>query len=166
MLNEEWLLQLGIGAQVAPVAGPWSVVPSVRFAFAGVRQKAATEKMNALEALGIQSDAKTNQTVLMRSGLEITREGRIANVPVRASASTAWVHDFEADPRRLGVRWEGGDGAFWMLRGERQSADALRLGGALEIRVSYRKVLRVYGEQEYLNKAPVLRGGVSFSVGF
>jgi autotransporter-associated beta strand protein len=166
MLNEEWLLQLGVGAQVAPMASRWSVVPSVRLAYAGVQQKAAREKMNALEALGIQSDANANRTMLMRSAVEIAKEGFIARVPVRATASAAWVHDFLADPRRLGVRWQGVEGASWLISTERRSSDALRLGAALEIGISDRRTLRLYGEQEYLNNTKVLRGGLSISIGF
>ena len=164
--SQEWLVQLGVGAQVAEQGSSWSIIPSVRFAYAGVKQGAATEKMDAMESLGIKSDAKMNGTVLMRSGIEIAKEGHIGTLPVRSAANAAWVHDFFADPRRLGVRWQGAESAPWAISTPQRSADALRLGASMEVGLGDRRTLRLYGEQEYLNSTKVLRGGVTFTIGF
>jgi len=166
LVNREWLVQLGVGAQLAPSESSWSIVPSVRFAYAGVSQEAATEKMGSLESLGIKTAAKTSGTVLMRSGLEIARQGLIGTTPVRATATAAWVHDFCVDPRLLAVRWQGAESAPWSISTEQRSADAVRFGAAVEIGLGNQRTLRFYGEQEYLNATKVFRGGVSFSVGF
>jgi outer membrane autotransporter protein len=166
MTSQEWLVQLGVGAQMAEQGNSWSIIPSLRFAYAGVKQGAATEKMDAMDSLGIKSDAKMNGTVLMRSGLEIAKDGRIGTVPVRTAANAAWVHDFFADPRRLGLRWQGAQSAPWTITTEQRGADTLRLGGSVEIGLGDRRTLRLYGEQEYLNAMKVFRGGVTFTIGF
>jgi hypothetical protein len=165
-ISHEWLVQLGLGAQLAAPGSTWSVIPSLRFAYAGVSQGAVTEKMDALNSLGIKSDAKTNGTVLMRSGIEIAKDGHLGALPLRSSANAAWVHDFFVDPRRLGMRWQGVESASWMINTERRSADALRLGAAFELGLGDRRTLRLYGEQEYLNSTKVFRGGVTFTIGF
>ena len=164
MLNQEWLVQLGMGAQMGPAGGRWSIVPTVRIAYAGVRQQKARES-GAL-SMGIESESSRNGTVLSRTGLDIAREGRLGPVPVRATGSAAWVHDFAADPRRLGVRWQGVDAVPWMISSERRSADVLRLGFSLEFGLGDRRTLRLYGEQEYLQNTKVLRGGVNFTISF
>jgi len=164
MMNQEWLVQLGAGAQLAPTGSKWSVVPTVRVAYAGVRQEGATE--SGAQSLGIVSHSKWNGTVLTRTGLDISKEGRVGRVPVRATGSAAWVHDFAVDPRRLGVRWQGVDSVPWMISSERRSADVLRLGASLELGLGDRRTLRLYGEQEYLQNTKILRGGVTFTIGF
>ena len=165
-VSHEWLVQLGVGAQLADPGSSWSVIPSVRFAYAGVKQGAATEKMDAMDSLGIKSDAKTSGTVLMRSGIEIAKDGHLGTLPLRSSANAAWVHDFFVDPRRIGMRWQGSESTPWMINTERRSADALRLGVSFELGLGDRRTLRLYGEQEYLNSTKVLRGGVTFTIGF
>ncbi len=117
-------------------------------------------------SLGIESESSGNATVLTRTGLDIAREGLLGSLPVRASGSAAWVHDFAADPRRLGVRWQGVDAVPWMIRTERRSPDVLRLGLSLEFGLGDRRTLRLYGEQEYLQNTKVLRGGVNFTICF
>jgi outer membrane autotransporter protein len=164
MMNQEWLVQLGVGAQVAPAGGPWSIVPTVRVAYAGVRQQSARE--SGAMSLGIESESSRNGTVLTRTGLDIAREGRLGPVPVRATGSAAWVHDFAADPRRLGVKWQGVEAVPWLISSERRSVDVLRLGFSLEFGLGDRRTLRLYGEQEYLQNTKVLRGGVNFTIGF
>jgi len=164
MMNQEWLVQLGVGAQLAAAGSRWSMVPTLRAAYAGVRQPGAHE--SGAGSLGIESDSKWNGTVLTRTGLDIAREGRLGTVPVRATGSAAWVHDFAADSRRLGVKWQGVDAAPWTISSARRSADVLRLGLSLELGLGERRTLRLYGEQEYVQNMKILRGGVTFTIGF
>ena len=164
LTSQEWLLQLGLGAQLAPDASFWSVVPSVRVAYAGVRQQGARET-GAL-SLGVLADSNTNSTVFTRTGVDLSKEGRLGRLPVRATGSAAWVHDFAAAPRRFGMRWQGLDSVPWMINSERRIADFLRLGLSLEFGLGDRRSLRLYGEQEYLFHTKVFRGGVTFTIGF
>jgi hypothetical protein len=165
-VNQEWLVQLGVGAQVAEPGSSWSLIPSVRFAYAGVKQDAMTEKMDAFESLGMKTSEKTNGTVLMRSGVEIAKDGHLGRLPLRSSANAAWVHDFCPTSKNLGVRWQGAESAPWAVSTEARSADALRLGASFEVGLGQRRTLRVYGEQEYLNSTKVLRAGATFTIGF
>jgi hypothetical protein len=98
--------------------------------------------------------------------LDVSREGRIGSVPTRLSASAAWVHDFAADPRRLGVRWLGEPGTSWTISSGRRSADSVRLGASLEIGLGERRTLRLTGEEEFQQNTQILRGGVTFTIGF
>jgi hypothetical protein len=164
MQTEEWMLQAGVGGQAAPKGSRWSVVPSVRVAYAGMHFEKAN--IEGLGALGMRSDAKWNGTVLSRSGLDVAREGKLGRIPVRSTASLAWVHDFNADPRRLGVAWQGLPSERWSISSSKQAQDTLRLGGAVEVGLSERRTLRLYGEQEFLQGNNVLRGGINFTIGF
>jgi autotransporter-associated beta strand protein len=164
MLSQEFLLQAGLGAQLAASGSPWSIVPSARIAHAGVHQNRATEEQAG--SLGVRTNAKWNSTALSRTGLDVSREGRIGRVPTRMSASAAWVHDFAVDPRKLGVRWIGEQGSTWTISSGRRAADALKLGVSLEIGLGDRRTLRLYGEQEFQQDAKITRGGVTFTIGF
>jgi uncharacterized protein with beta-barrel porin domain len=164
MLSQEFLLQAGLGAQLAASGSPWSIVPSARIAYAGVHQNSATEEQAG--SLGVRTNAKWNSTALSRTGLDVSREGRIGRVPTRMSANAAWVHDFAVDPRKLGVRWIGEQGSTWTISSGRRAADALKLGVSLEIGLGDRRTLRLYGEQEFQQDAKITRGGVTFTIGF
>jgi outer membrane autotransporter protein len=164
--NQEWLVQLGVGAQLAAPGSSWSIVPSLRFAYAGVSQGAATEKMSSFETLGIKADAASNTTILMRTGLEVAKDSMLGKFPVRTAANAVWVHDFSAGSRLLGVRWQGAESAPWSISTEQAGTDVLRVGGSVEMGVGERRTLRLYGEQEFLNATKIFRGGVSFTIGF
>jgi len=164
MLSQEFLLQAGLGAQLAASGSPWSIVPSARIAYAGVHQNSATEERAG--SVGVRSNAKWNSTALSRTGLDVSREGRIGRLPTRMSANAAWVHDFAVDPRKLGVRWLGEQGSTWTISSGRRAADALKLGVSLEIGLGDRRTLRLYGEQEFQQNAKISRGGVTFTIGF
>jgi outer membrane autotransporter protein len=164
MLSQEWLLQWGLGAVLTQEGSRWSVVPTVRVAYAGMHQQRARE--SGAMSMGIDADAKSTGTVFTRTGLDVSREGRLGRMPVRLTSSAAWVHDFAADPRRFGVRWQGVNAVPWSISSERRSADVLRLGVSLECGLGDRRTLRLYGEQEYLQNTKVFRGGVTFSIGF
>jgi outer membrane autotransporter protein len=164
LMNHEWFAQLGVGAQVAPEGSRWRVVPSLRVAYAGVHQHKARE--SGAGALGVLVNYKTNSTLLSRTGIDIAREGHLGPLPFRITSSAAWVHDLATDPRRLDVRWQGVGSVPWNIESERRTADFLRLGVSLECGLGDRRSLRLYGEQEYLDRRRIFRGGVTFTVGF
>jgi hypothetical protein len=114
----------------------------------------------------VETDSKTHGTVLTRTGIDMSAEGRLGRLPIRVTSSTAWVHDFATNPRRLEVRWQGDDSVPWRLSGARQSGDLLRVGLALECGLGDRRSLRLYAEQEFLDKRRILRGGATFTVNF
>ena len=88
MQTEEWLLQAGLGGQLAREGSRWSLVPSARVAYTGMHfGKSGVEGLGPLDlqsgTLGIRSNSKWNATVLSRVGMDIAREGRLLRVPVR-----------------------------------------------------------------------------------
>jgi hypothetical protein len=116
--------------------------------------------------LGIQSDSKWDATVLSRAGMDIAREGRLGQTPVRVTATAAWVHDFLPGSRQMSMAWTSMEQPRWTISGGRNPSDAVRVGGAFELGVGDRRTLRLYGEQEFLQGRKVLRAGVNFTVGF
>jgi outer membrane autotransporter protein len=164
LISQEQLAQLGLGVVATPDGCWWKMVPSLRVAYAGVRQGKARE--SGAGSLGVETDSKTHGTVLTRTGIDMSAEGRLGRLPIRVTSSTAWVHDFATNPRRLEVRWQGDDSVPWRLSGARQSGDLLRVGLALECGLGDRRSLRLYAEQEFLDKRRILRGGATFTVNF
>ena len=99
-------------------------------------------------------------------GFEVSRDWRLRGVPVRTVASLSWTHDFEADSKSLGVHLQGGPGEEWMATSQERLPDALRAGMAIEVGLSERRALKIYGEQEVQQSRSVLHGGVTFTLGF
>jgi len=164
METQEWLLQGGLGGQMAREGSRWSVVPSARLAYTGMHFGKA--RVEGVGPLGIQSDSKWNATVLSRIGMAIAREGKLRRMPVRVTGSAAWVHDFFAESREMTVAWRGLEAGRWTVSSGRNASDTLRVGGALELGIGDRRTLRLYGEQEFLQGKNVFRGGVNFTIGF
>jgi hypothetical protein len=121
METQEWLLQAGLGGQLAREGSRWSLVPSARLAYTGMHFGKA--RVEGVGPLGIQSSAKWNATVLSRIGMEIAREGKVLRLPVRVTGTAAWVHDFMADPRELKVAWRGLETGRWTVSNGRSAAD-------------------------------------------
>ncbi|MEY5025015.1 MAG: hypothetical protein RLZZ244_543, partial [Verrucomicrobiota bacterium] len=162
--GQEWLLQAGVGMQLAPQGGAWTLVPTARLAYAGVRQAASAE--DGAGAFNLRTDSQTHGTLLSRVTLEGAREWRVHGMPIRLSGNVNWTHDFAADPRRLGVRWAGAPEAGWGLSGVQGRADALRMGVALEFALSDRKTLRLSGEHEFFRRVQGSHFGASLTIGF
>ena len=162
--TKEWLLQVGLGGQLFGGSSRWSVVPSVRVAYAGVHQDSALER--GAGELGVGTRSKRDGTLFTRTGVDVAREGRVLRVPVRVTGSAAWVHDFASDLRRLGMSWQGAQDTPWSLTADRRLRDALRLGMSLELGLGERRTLRLYGEQELMQGLNLFRGGVTFTIGF
>jgi uncharacterized protein with beta-barrel porin domain len=103
---------------------------------------------------------------MSRTGLEVASEWRLGRLPIRGSATAAWVHDFDGRPRAVGVRWQGASDVPWAISSRKQTSDALHLGLSFEVGLGDRRTLRLYGEQEFLQGNRVLRGGINFTIGF
>jgi hypothetical protein len=164
METQEWLLQAGLGGQLAREGSRWSLVPSARFAYTGMHF--GKSRVEGVGPLGIKSDSKWNATVLSRVGMDIAREGKLLRVPVRVTGTAAWVHDFMTEQRELGVAWQGLEAGRWQVSSGRSTSDMLRLGGSIELGLGDRRTLRLYGEQEFLQGKNVFRGGINFTIGF
>jgi hypothetical protein len=164
METQEWLMQAGLGGQLAREGSRWSLVPSARLAYTGMHF--GKSRVEGVGPLGIKSDSKWNATVLSRLGMDIAREGKLLRVPVRVTGTAAWVHDFMAESRELGVAWQGLEAGRWTVSSQRSVSDTLRLGGSIELGLGDRRTLRLYGEQEFLQGKNVFRGGINFTIGF
>ncbi|MEI6715772.1 MAG: autotransporter outer membrane beta-barrel domain-containing protein [Verrucomicrobiota bacterium] len=162
--GNEWMLQTGLGMQMASQTSSWSLVPTIRVAYAGSRQGGARE--TGAGAFDIRTDSRTSGTVLLKSGIEGAKEWRIAGIPLRMSGNLEWLHDFDADPRRLGVRWEGALSAPWTLSGAPGRVDMFKLGMSFDVGLSNTATVRVYGEHEFLKKGPATYFGICYSIGF
>jgi outer membrane autotransporter protein len=164
METQEWLLQAGVGGQVAGEGNRWSFVPSARFAYTGMHFGKA--QIEGAGPLGIKSDSTWNATLLSRVGLDVARELKLARLPLRLTGTAAWVHDFNTASRHMSVAWQGLEDRRWSVGSGGSTSDMLRVGGAFEFGIGDRRTLRLYGEQEFLQGRNVFRGGFSFTIGF
>ena len=98
--------------------------------------------------------------------MELSRELTVSGVPLRLSGNVSWLHDFECDPKMLSTRLQVPGGSSWTIESDRRSADALRAGLSIEMAVGNRKTLRVYGDQQLQSGGNLIRGGVTFTIGF
>ncbi|MEY5026779.1 MAG: hypothetical protein RLZZ244_2307, partial [Verrucomicrobiota bacterium] len=164
MEGQEWWVQTGMGMQLAPQCSAWTLVPTARLAYAGVRQGGSAEE--GAGSFNLQTDAQTHGTLLSKLTLEGAREVRIQGMPLRLSGNVTWTHDFLVDPRRTGVRWAGAAEDGWSLSGERGRADAVRFGLALEFGISDRKTLRLAADHEFFRRAQGTQFSAGFTIGF
>ncbi|RFC43194.1 MAG: Autotransporter-associated beta strand repeat-containing protein, partial [Verrucomicrobia bacterium] len=162
--TEEWLLHLGFGAQLAPEKTDWSAVLSAGFSCGEIRMGAVKE--TGVGGLGVEAAASSKSTALGRMSFELAKDWRVYGVPVRTLATVSWTHDFEVGPQSLGVHLQADPGNAWMVSGAGRSPDALHAGLSLEVGLSERRTLKIYGEQELQQSSSVLHGGVTFSIGF
>lgn len=162
--SEEWLLQLGFGAQLAPKKTDWSAVLSAGFSCGNIRMGTVNETRAG--GLGVDAAGYSNSTAIGRVGFELAKDWLVHGVPVRTLANVSWTHDFESDPRSLGVHLQGSPGNEWMVTSEKRSPDALHAGVSVEVSLSERRTLKIYGEQEMKQSSSVLHGGVTFILGF
>ena len=164
VIENEWMLETGLGMQLAPQTSDWSLLLTVRGAYMGARQGGAKE--TGAGAFDVQTDSQTNGTLLIKSGIEGAKEWRMAGLPFRMGGNLEWLHDFYVDSRRVGVRWEGASSAPWTVTGARGQADAIKAGISVDVGLSKASTMRVYGEYEFWRSGPTTRFGVSYTIGF
>lgn len=119
-----------------------------------------------MDALGADVSEASESTMFSRLGIELAKELRVNGLPLRFAGNASWLHDFEADPKMLSARMQIPGASAWKIESERRAADALRTGISLELAVGDRKTLKIYGDQQFQSGGQVLRGGVTFTIGF
>jgi outer membrane autotransporter protein len=162
--SEEWLLNLGFGVQLVPKKTDWSAVLSVGFSCGNIRMGAVKE--TGAGGMGVDAAGYSNRTATGRMGFEVSRDWLVRGLPVRTVASVSWTHDFEADPRSLRVHLQSSPVDEWTVTSAERFPDALHAGMAVEVGLSERRTLKIYGEQEVQQSRSVLHGGVTFTLGF
>jgi outer membrane autotransporter protein len=161
--SREWLAQVGVGMDVAGGAGGWSVIPSVRVIGSGYMAPQVKESgAEGAATVGAMSES----TVMTKAGIEVSKSGKVKDIPLRFSATVDYVRDFSADPRRATSRLNGATDVVWDSMSARRKENGVKVGAAVEARLSPSKSVRVYGEQEMGARDNVTRYGVSFSIEF
>jgi autotransporter-associated beta strand protein len=161
--SQEWLTQLGVGALLTAPDSSWRVIPTLQVVHAELNLESVLE--SGLGAMGSQTQKAGHAMSFSRIGLDVAKEIRGGAMPLRFGGNVAWVRQLKSDPLDLEARLQGGPES-WSLPGAPVSGDALRLGASIEVDLSDRRKIRVYGEQEFLQGNEILRGGVTFSIGF
>jgi outer membrane autotransporter protein len=161
--SQEWLTQLGVGALLTAPDSSWRVIPTLQVVHAELNLESVLE--SGLGAMGSQTQKAGYAMSFSRIGLDVAKEIRGGAMPLRFGGNVAWVRQLKSDPLDLEARLQGGPES-WSLPGAPVSGDALRLGASIEVDLSDRRKIRVYGEQEFLQGNEILRGGVTFSIGF
>jgi outer membrane autotransporter protein len=161
--SREWLAQVGVGMDVAGGAGGWSVIPSVRVIGSGYMAPQVKESGGEGAA---RVGAMSESTVMTKAGIEVSKSGKVKEIPLRFSATVDYVRDFSADPRRATSRLNGATDVVWDSMSARRKENGVKVGAAVEARLSASKSVRLYGEQEMGARDNVTRYGVSFSIEF
>jgi hypothetical protein len=166
VLSQEWVLQMGMGLQMAPKQTDWSALLSAKFAYGSVHVGSVSE--SGVGALGMDAAGHSDPILLSRIGLEIVKESKVYGTPVRTAVSIAGTRDQKTDSKSVGVHLQGNPDLEWMVTSERYSPNSLNFGASIEIGVSDRRTLKIYGEQNIQpgSSGGVSRGGVSFTIGF
>jgi len=164
MESQEWLAQLGVGADLAPENSSWKVIPTLQVVHGELNLESVLE--SGLGEMGSQTRASRQSMTFSRTGVDVAKEVRVGSILVRLGVNAAWVHQFEADPMKLEAVLQNGGAESWTVQSPARDGDALRLGGSLEIELNERRRIRVYGEEEFLKDSQIFRGGVTFSIGF
>jgi hypothetical protein len=164
MESQEWLAQVGVGAQLTAEDSSWKVIPTLQVVHAEVNLESVLE--SGLGEMGSQTRASRHSMTFSRIGLDVAKEVKAGGLPVRLGVNAAWVRQFETDPLQIEAQVQSGGIEAWTIQSGALAGDALRLGGFLELELNERRRIRVYGEEEFLQGGRIIRGGVTFSIGF
>jgi outer membrane autotransporter protein len=164
MESQEWLAQVGVGAQLTADDSSWRVIPTLQVVHAEVNLESVLE--SGLGEMGSQTRASRNSMTFSRIGLDVAKEVKAGGLPVHLGVNAAWVRQFETDPLQMEAQVQSGGIEAWTIQSGALAGDALRLGGFLELELNERRRIRVYGEEEFLQGSRIIRGGVTFSIGF
>jgi hypothetical protein len=155
---------VGIGADLTAQDSSLKAVPTLQLVHGELELEGVSE--SGLGQLGSQIRASRQSLTFSRVGMDVANEFRAGSLPVRLGGNAAWVHQFESAPPESEARLQSGGYDSWNLQGAPLNGDALRVGGFLEVDLHERRRIRVYGEEEFLQGGRILRGGISFSLGF
>ena len=161
--TREWMAQVGVGMDVLRGAGGWSVIPSVRLIGSGYMAPQVREDGSER---GTQVSAMSESTVMTKAGIEVSKSAKMKDIPLRFSATVDYVRDFSADPRRASSRMNGATDVVWDSMSARRKENGVKVGAAVEARLTPSKSVRLYGEQEMGARDNVTRYGVSFNIEF
>ena len=164
MESQEWLAQVGIGADLTPEDSSLKVLPTLQVVHGVLNLESVLE--SGLGEMGSQTRASRQSMTFSRVGLDVAKGFSVGAFPVRFGVNAAWVHQFETEPLKLEAQLQGGVSESWSIQGAALDADAFRMGGFLEVELHERRSIRVYGEEEFLQSGRIFRGGVTFSIGF
>jgi autotransporter-associated beta strand protein len=164
MAGEESLFQFGVDVQMAPSEVNWSAVLGAEISYGLVHSGAAREA--GAGGLGVEVSAESESTMFSRLGMELAREVNLKGLPLRFAGNASWLHDFDADPKMFSARMQVPGASAWRIESERSASDALRTGVSIEAAVGRRTTLRIYGEEQFQSRGYILRGGVTFTIGF
>ncbi len=154
----------GLGAQLTAEDSSWKVIPTLQVVHAEVNLESVLE--SGLGEMGSQTRASRHSMTFFRIGLDVAKEVKAGGLPVRLGVNAAWVRQFETDPLQMEAQVQSGGIEPWTIQSGALAGDALRLGGFLELELNERRRIRVYGEEEFLQGSRIIRGGVTFSIGF
>ena len=164
MESQEWLAQVGIGADLTPEDSSLKVVPTLQVVHGVLNLESVLE--SGLGEMGSQTLASRQSMTFSRVGLDVAKGFSVGSFPVRFGVNAAWVHQFETEPLKLEAQLQDGVSEAWSIQGAALDGDAFRMGGFLEVELHERRSIRVYGEEEILQSGRIFRGGVTFSIGF
>jgi hypothetical protein len=87
MESQEWLAQVGVGAQLTAEDSSWKAVPTLQVVHAEVNLESVLE--SGLGEMGSQTRTSRHSMTFSRIGLDVAKEVKAGGLPVRMTEGAA-----------------------------------------------------------------------------
>jgi autotransporter-associated beta strand protein len=164
--GDEALVQLGVGAQMAPVESKWEITPTARLMLSSTSTSRISE--TGAEGLGLVGSNRRTTAVTSKIGIGISKSGQYRGMRTVFRARADWFRDHSGLRSQFTGRLAGAPDAASMFTNRSASAlrDAFLFSTSMEIGFTERLSLRLSGEYELRSTMRTWSGNVSIGVEF
>jgi autotransporter-associated beta strand protein len=164
--GDEMMVQLGIGAQMAPVESKWEITPTARL----MLSSASTSPINETGAEGISLIGSGRRTTAITSkvGIGLSKSGSYRGMRTVFRARADWFRDHSGLQSQFSGRLAGAPDGSLLFTNRSAAAlrDAFLFSASMEIGFTERLSLRLSGQYELRSTMRTLSGNVSIGVEF
>jgi autotransporter-associated beta strand protein len=164
--GDEALVQLGVGAQMAPVESKWEITPTARL----MLSSASTSRISETGAEGVSLMGSNRRTTAVTSkvGIGISKSGQYRGMRTVFRARADWFRDYSGLRSEFTGRFAGAPNAAATFTNRSAAAlrDAFLFSTSMEIGFTERLSLRLSGEYELRSTMRTWSGNVSIGVEF
>jgi outer membrane autotransporter protein len=164
--GDEALVQLGVGAQMAPVESKWEITPTARLMLSSVSTSRISE--TGAEGVSLIGSNRRATSLTSKVGIGISKSGQYRGMRTVFRARADWFRDYSGLRSEFTGRFAGAPNAAATFTN--RSAEALRdaflFSVSMEIGFTERLSLRLSGEYELRSTMRTWSGNVSIGVEF
>jgi autotransporter-associated beta strand protein len=164
--GDEALVQLGVGAQMAPVESKWEITPTARLMLSSVSTSRISE--TGAEGVSLIGSNRRATSLTSKVGIGISKSGQYRGMRTVFRARADWFRDYSGLRSEFTGRFAGAPNAAATFTN--RSAEALRdaflFSASMEIGFTERLSLRLSGEYELRSTMRTWSGNVSIGVEF